>query len=101
MTLRPMTLLPMMLRRPMLALITMACAAALLLNALAAGPALAADQEAARTVRLGGVKVELTNKTRQVVTVKQRSGWHSRVSLWHRAGGDWHRVQTARDGRTG
>lgn len=63
-------------------------------------PAQAAESHS-RSVRLGGVKVELAKGTRQVVTVKQRSGWHSRVTLWRLAGGQWHRVQTARDGRTG
>ncbi len=54
-----------------------------------------------RCASLGGVKVELAKGTRQVVTVKQRGGWHSRVTLWRLAGGDWRRVQTALDGRTG
>ncbi|CAN5878949.1 L,D-transpeptidase family protein [soil metagenome] len=93
-------------RRTLRSLAAALGAAALTCAVAGAAPAHATDTQpagdgVARTVRLGGVKVELAKRTRQVVTVKQRSGWHSRVSLWRRAGGDWQRVLTARDGRTG
>ncbi len=69
------------------------------LGALGGGSAQADD--GARTVRLGGIAVNLAKGTRQVVTVKHRRGWHARVSLWRHGGGRWHRVRTAADGRIG
>jgi L,D-peptidoglycan transpeptidase YkuD (ErfK/YbiS/YcfS/YnhG family) len=62
------------------------------------GDAPAAEE---RSIRLGGVSVDLRKRTRQVVTVNHRSGWHATVRMWRKSGGDWRRVATARDGRTG
>lgn len=55
----------------------------------------------AEDVRLGGVRVHLREGTEQVVTVKQRRGWHARVSLWRLTDAGWQRRLTAYDGRTG
>lgn len=61
--------------------------------------AAASDQN--RTIRLGGVRVNLRASTRQVVTVNHRSGWHATVRMWRKDGDRWQRAFTARDGRTG
>ena len=55
----------------------------------------------ARTIRLGGVKVRLRPKVRQVVTVNHTTGYRARVVLWTRTDTGWKRRMTARDGRIG
>ena len=59
----------------------------------------------ARTIRLGGVRVNLRANlranTRQVVTVNHRTGWHASVRMWTKDGDRWRRSLTALDGRTG
>jgi len=52
-------------------------------------------------VRLGGVRVHLRHGTRQVLTVNHRHAWRATVGFWHRAGGQWRRGLSVRDGRIG
>ena len=52
-------------------------------------------------VTLDGVKVQLRQGTRQVVTVKHTSGHHARVTFWTKRGGEWRQRFQAEDGRIG
>lgn len=61
----------------------------------------AADLASGGTVRLGGVKVELRARTRQVVTYNHRSGHSGRISFWVKRKGTWHERLSATDGRIG
>lgn len=54
-----------------------------------------------RSITLDGVKVNLRDGTRQVVTVNRTRGWHARVSFWGLRQGRWRRQLSARDGRIG
>jgi len=90
----------------MAALTGVVCAAALLgtpaeAATRPAAQATAATNAADRTIRLGGVRVNLRANTRQVVTVNHRVGWHANVRMWTKDGDRWRRTFTARDGRTG
>ncbi|MBA3720423.1 MAG: hypothetical protein H0W95_09120 [Nocardioidaceae bacterium] len=90
----------------MAALAGVVCAAALLgtpaeAATRPAAQATAATNAADRTIRLGGVRVNLRANTRQVVTVNHRVGWHANVRMWTKDGDRWRRTFTARDGRTG
>lgn len=55
----------------------------------------------ASSTQLGGVSAHLRAGTRQVITVRQTSGWHARVTLWRRTDGQWVRGRSTADGRIG
>ncbi len=57
--------------------------------------------QAAGTVTLDGVRVNLRPGTQQVVTVNRTSGHHARVTFWSRADGEWTKRFRAADGRIG
>ncbi|WP_245155835.1 L,D-transpeptidase family protein [Nocardioides sp. 503] len=65
------------------------------------GTATAAAPAAAERVVLGGVRVRVGPRTRQVVTVNHTHGHHARVAFWTRTGERWVRRMVTTDGRTG
>ncbi len=54
-----------------------------------------------RTIEIGGVSVKVSDRTRQVVTVNRRTGWHATLALWRRTDDGWKRRLVAEDGRIG
>jgi L,D-peptidoglycan transpeptidase YkuD (ErfK/YbiS/YcfS/YnhG family) len=55
-----------------------------------------------RTVfTLDGVTVRAPVESRQVVTVKHRTGYHARIILWQRDADGWQELARAHDGRIG
>lgn len=59
--------------------------------------------QAATTITLDGVKVSVTARTRQVITVNRTSGYRARVTWWNKRAGDgrWISTIVAGDGRVG
>jgi L,D-peptidoglycan transpeptidase YkuD (ErfK/YbiS/YcfS/YnhG family) len=73
---------------------------ALAVGLVLAGPAPSAGA-APGDVALDGVAVNLRKGTTQVVTVNRTKGYHARVTLWRREGGQWEKRLRAHDGRIG
>lgn len=73
---------------------------ALTVGVVLAGPAPAAGA-APTDVTLDRVTVNLRKGTTQVVTVNRTKGYHARVTLWRREGGQWEKRLRAHDGRIG
>ncbi|WP_338089826.1 L,D-transpeptidase family protein [Nocardioides lijunqiniae] len=65
----------------------------------AAAPA--ASAAAVERIVLGGVRVRVGPRTRQVVTVDHTRGHHARVAFWVKRGERWLRRMVTTDGRTG
>ena len=81
-------------------LTTLITLTALTVGLVLAGPAPSAGA-APTDVTLDGVTVNLRKGTTQVVTVNRTKGYHARVTLWRREGGQWEKRLRAHDGRIG
>ncbi|MFY0408618.1 L,D-transpeptidase family protein [Solicola sp. PLA-1-18] len=80
-----------------LALVVVVLAAVALIASTAHVPADAAT----RTITLGGVKVRVTDKTQQVVTINRSSGTRARATYWRKTAKGWDARRTTKNARIG